>query len=201
MDLGFVEPVYDDQITEGPISSLQHEEVIEEESLTTKLGIVFNASSKENGSLLLNDSLSTGPNLTQDLLGVLMRYLKHRITLLANIEKSFPQVVIHEKHRDALRFSWTMGSSNRPTTFSPTRNHFGFASSSFILPVCIQILLEWYRATYPETTEAICRSYYADDVATGASSEEEAERLYREMEEIFAYGSFNLRKGSRTRRN
>ena len=194
LDLGFIEPVQDDRKHNGPVSYLPHREVIKEDSLTTKLRIVFDASAKENRSLSLNDALHSGPNLTHDLLGVLMRFRIQKVALLADIEKSFPQVIIHERHRDALRFLWDPTETGEPKTFRLTRNYFGFASSSFILAICIQILLKWHEEKYPETTRSIKRSYYVDDLATGEATVAAAARLYKQTKEIFAHGSFNLRK-------
>ena len=194
LNLNFIESVKGEQNVDKPVSYLPHREVIKEESLTTKLRIVFDASAKEKGALSLNETLHSGPNLTQDLLGVLLRFRNHRIVLLADVEKSFPQVIIQKKHRNALRFLWDPDGSGNPKTFRLTRNYFGFASSSFVLAASILILIEWHRSTYPEITKAIEKSYYVDDLATGAASKEEAETVYRQTKEIFAEGSFNLRK-------
>ena len=194
LDLKFVEPVHNTHTPRGPVSYLPHKEVLKEHSLTTKLRIFFDASAKEKGSMSLNETLQTGPNLTEDLLAVLIRFRTQRVVLLADIEKSFPQIIIREEHRDALRFLWDMDGSGKPQTFRLTRNYFGFASSSFVLAACVRKLLQWHESKYPETVDGIRENYYVDDVATGASSDEKATKLYHEAKEIFAYGSFNLRK-------
>ena len=138
----FVEQVQENQATNDIVSYLPHKQVIKEDSLTTKLRIVFDASAKERGSLSLNEALHTGPNLTEDLLAVLIRFRMQRVVLLADIEKSFPQIVIREEHRDALRFLWNNDASGKPQTFRLTRNYFGFASSSFVLAACVRTLLQ-----------------------------------------------------------
>ncbi|XP_003748672.1 uncharacterized protein LOC100907340 [Galendromus occidentalis] len=60
LDLNFIEPVDENQRPVGPVSYLPHREVVKEESLTTKLRIVFDASAKEKGFLSLNDTLHQG---------------------------------------------------------------------------------------------------------------------------------------------
>ncbi|XP_028968437.1 uncharacterized protein LOC114828435 [Galendromus occidentalis] len=125
-----------------------------------------------------------------------MRFRTQSITLLADIEKSFPQIIIEEKDRDALRFLWDLDNSGHPRTFRLTRNYFGFASSSFILAACIQTLIKWHEPAYPETARLIRENHYVDDVATGAANEKEAMEIYKQTKEIFAHGSFNLRKWS-----
>ena len=194
LDLKFAEQVDEREQPRGPVSYLPHKHVVKEESLTTKLRIVFDASAKEKGLLSLNETLHTGPNWTQDMLAVLIRFRTQQIVLLADIEKSFPQIIIREHHRDALRFLWDADGSGRPQTFRLTRNYFGLASSSFILAACVRTLLHWFQEKYPDTVNAVKENYYVDDLATGAPSEEDAMRIYQQTKEIFAHGSFNLRK-------
>ncbi|XP_003742088.1 uncharacterized protein LOC100899321 [Galendromus occidentalis] len=194
LDSKFIEPVPEGQQPSSLTSYLPHKEVIKQESLKTKLRIVFDASAKEKGCLSLNDTLHTGPNLTQDMLAVLMRFRTKKVVLLADVEKSFPQIVIREAHRGTLRFLWRAKGSQEPQVFRLTRNYFGFASSSFILAICTRTLLRWHKSKNPETVAAIERSYYVDDLATGADSDDQAIRLYQQAKEIFRYGSFNLRK-------
>ena len=51
--------------------------------------------------------------------------------------------------------------------------------------------------TGPKLIERLINSFYVDDVVTGASTEEEAFRLYTDSKKILSKGAFNLRK-SRT---
>ena len=194
MELGFVERVDSNHKPDGPVSYIPHKAVTKEESLTTKLRIVFDASAKEKGSLSLNETLHSGPNLTQEILAVIMRFRTQPVALLADIEKSFPQMVVRERCRDAMRFLWRLDGGEEPQVFRLTRNYFGFASSSFILASCIRTLLEWFEPNYPETVATVRRNYYVDDLAIGAPSEQQAIELYTQAKEIFSHGSFNLRK-------
>eukprot|EP00111_Clytia_hemisphaerica_P016251 TCONS_00048058-protein len=67
--------------------------------------MVFDAASNiKNQSL--NSSLSTGPDLLNSLLGVLLRFRKHKIAIVADIEKMFYVVRLKPKDTDSLRFLW-----------------------------------------------------------------------------------------------
>lgn len=81
---------------------MPHQLVIKE-SRTTKLRVAFDASSRSHRSKSLNDNLESGPNLNADLVGLLLNFRKHKIALVADIEKAFLQIVINKKDRDALR--------------------------------------------------------------------------------------------------
>lgn len=53
---------------------LPHHCVIKESSATTKLRVVFDASSKTTEGVSLNDILMVGPVLQQDLFSILLRF-------------------------------------------------------------------------------------------------------------------------------
>lgn len=69
-----------------------HKEVIKEDSLTTKLRIVFDASSFGPGQLYLNECLSKGINLNLEVLELLLRFRTHRIGMTADIQKAFLRI-------------------------------------------------------------------------------------------------------------
>jgi len=54
----------------------------------------------------LKDVLMTGPDLNNSLLGVLLRFRKNRVAVLADIEMMFYSFEVHKEHRNYLRFLW-----------------------------------------------------------------------------------------------
>ena len=70
-----------------------------------KVRIVFNCASNFAG-VSLNDKVSSGPDLTNKLLGVLQRFRLHPVAMMSDIEAMFHQVVVVPQHRDVLRFLW-----------------------------------------------------------------------------------------------
>ena len=63
--------------------------------------VVYDCAAKYKGTSL-NDSLIRGP----DLIGVLMRFRKERVVLVADVEATFHQVYVKPSYVDALRFLW-----------------------------------------------------------------------------------------------
>ena len=65
-----------------------------------KIRVVFDCSVKFKGTSL-NDHLLSGPDLTNNLIGVLCRF-----TITCGLEKMFHQFVVCKEDRDYLRFLW-----------------------------------------------------------------------------------------------
>lgn len=78
---------------------LPHHAVLREDKVTTKLRVVFDASSHEDGSPSLNDCLLTGPNLNPDLMSVLIKFRLHEVAYMADIKKAFLQTSLSERDR------------------------------------------------------------------------------------------------------
>ncbi|XP_064470244.1 uncharacterized protein LOC135384997 [Ornithodoros turicata] len=157
---------------------MPHHAVIRESSSTTKLRVVFDASSHESDARSLNDNLESGPNLNSDLVALLLNFRKYRVALVADIEKAFLQISINDNDRDALRFLWlqetpTPGHPLPDTvTFRMTRVPFRTTSSPFLLAATLQHHIETMEATYPSTCQLLRISLYVDDLLVGASDEE-----------------------------
>ena len=106
--LGFIEKVNDLNQHEGILHYMPHFPVFKKDSATTKMRIAYaDASARmSTKALSLNDCLHTGPNLMQDLTGILLKFRTHRITFTADIEKAFLQIELNHQDRDATRFLW-----------------------------------------------------------------------------------------------
>ncbi|XP_061165100.1 uncharacterized protein LOC133174074 [Saccostrea echinata] len=70
-----------------------------------KIRVVFDSSAKFEGKSL-NDILLTGPDLTNSLLGVLVRFRREKVALIGDIEQMFYCFKVCEPHRNFLHFLW-----------------------------------------------------------------------------------------------
>ncbi|XP_058837501.1 uncharacterized protein LOC131693595 [Topomyia yanbarensis] len=91
LSLGHMEKI---PLAEVPIAAdkcfyLPHHAVWKEDSTTTKLRVVFDASSKSASGVALNDRLLVGPNVNEPLFNVLARWRTYRIAFTADIEKMY----------------------------------------------------------------------------------------------------------------
>ena len=67
--------------------------------------VVFNCPVTYGGTSL-NEQLLQGPDMTNCLSGVLLRWRKERVALMADIEKMFYQVRVPQEDTDVLRYLW-----------------------------------------------------------------------------------------------
>ncbi|XP_064470266.1 uncharacterized protein LOC135385019 [Ornithodoros turicata] len=201
-NLGHAEVVDTDAESKGPVYYMPHSAVIREDRATTKVRVVFDASSHAPQCPSLNECLDKGVNLNPDTLQLLIRFRSFKIALTADIEKAFLQVQVREKDRDVFRYIWFeqqpdcgtyVGDSEGLQTLRMARVPFGATSSPFLLSATIQHHLNGIDGNLKATAEKLRKSFYVDDLVTGVDSEE-ARKLYEDAMLIMKAAGMNLRK-------
>ena len=193
IDLGHLEKVPDDQLDNPRNFYLPHHCVTNEDSSTTKLRVVFDASAKTTTGYSLNDCLFVGPKCQDDLFNISIRFRMFKIAMSADVAKMYRQVELSLEDRELHRILWRKNPTEPILTYRMTRVTYGVASSSFH---AVRSLLDC--AKFPNTPEmvkeAIERVFYVDDILTGAKNLEEAKLLQTGLIETLKQGQFDLRK-------
>ena len=83
-----------------------------------KVCVVFDCSVKYRGTSL-NNQLISGPDLTNQLVGVLTRFREEQVAFIADVETMFNQVRVPEGQRSLLRFLWWENGDIR----NPIKDH------------------------------------------------------------------------------
>ena len=132
---------------------------------TTKIRVVFDCSAKHKGESL-NDHLLQGPDLTNALVGVLVRMHQEPIAFMCDIEQMFHQFKVNEEHRNFLRFLWwEKGNCElEPVEYRMSVHPFGAVSS----PGCANFGLRQTANDNEsqfgsEAATFIRRDFYVDD--------------------------------------
>ena len=134
LDASYIEKIPAD---ETPQSYLPHRGVVKASSATTKLRIVYDASTKSEGKLSLNEALEKGPNLLPMLWGTLLRFRLGRVGVVGDLEKAFLQIVLREDERNVCCFLW-QHLDGTIVIYRLTRVFFGATSSPFLLQVTLK---------------------------------------------------------------
>jgi hypothetical protein len=187
---GIIEEVPCSDTSTFPIFYLPHRPVIKESSTSTKIRPVFDASAKGPNSVSLNDCLEAGPPLIPCLVEVLLRFRRWKIALTADLTKAFLQVGLQRKDQDVHRFLWEQGGIVRKMRF--LRVTFGNKASPFLLNATIKHHLTKYPTSV--AVQELAQNLYVDDWLTGANTEEEVHKMFREAMDIMDQAGMCLSK-------
>ncbi|XP_070527728.1 uncharacterized protein [Cardiocondyla obscurior] len=85
---------------------IPHHPVVKADSATTRLRVVFNASSRSESGLSLNDLLHAGPKLQTELPAILLQWRQFRFVYTADIAKMFRQILVDKRDLDHQCILW-----------------------------------------------------------------------------------------------
>jgi hypothetical protein len=196
IDKGYAEeaPVMTDE-KHGKVWYLPHHR-IHNPKKPEKVRIVFDCSARYHNQTL-NENLLQGPDLTNNLIGVLCRFRKDPVAFTCDIENMFHQVKVKESDRDLLRFLWWEGGdvTKEPKEFRMTVHLFGATSS----PGCANFALKAAadKGDTPEYEDAanfIRNDFYVDDGLKSVESPKEAANLIRKAQQLCKESGFHLHK-------
>jgi len=192
-DLGHMVKV-DDSNTNAYTYYMPHHGVLKENSLTTKLRVVFDASAPSSTNISLNDLQMIGPTIQSDLLSIVLRFRTYPYVMSADITMMYRQVLMTTEHCPLQRIVWRHNPTDPIQTFELKTVTYGIASSSFLAIRCLFELAKENETSYPRIAQIIRESMYVDDVLCGAHSVQEASRIAGDLKRILKSGGFELRK-------
>ena len=159
-----------------------------------KIRVVFDAAAEFKG-VSLNQQLLTGPDLLQELPGILVRFREKPVAIAGDIEQMFLQVRIQSEDRPALSFLWRNMESNRPPdTYEMTKAIFGAKCSPAIASYALRQTMEGCAHTEQWDSNELAKQFYMDDYVASEESPESASHLLHTVTALAASGGFRLRK-------
>lgn len=196
LDKGYAELVPAGEITVNPDYTwyLPHHPVFNPNK-PEKVRIVFDCAAIYD-STSLNSEVLQGPDLTNKLLGILLRFRQGQVAIMADIEAMFHQIKVTPQHRDALRFLWwTEGDlSRRPCVYRMTVHPFGGVWSPSCAAYALQRALMDKQREYPEVHKHAKENFYVDDLLLSVNAAHEASTLSRHLRVVLAAKGFRLTK-------
>jgi len=192
ISLGIIELVNRQDEPQGPVRYLPHHPVIKLKEGARKIRIVFDASSKDEDGISLNDIMLSGPPLNPEICELLIKFRMNEVGLIGDVEKAFLQLVIDFSQRDLTRFFWSDERGNIQT-WRFQRVLFGAKGSPFLLAASIGQHLKTYNF-WKETCDTLATNIYVDDVVTSHQSREEASQFLERAVIIMKEIGMNLSK-------
>ena len=192
---GYAEPVPEDTShNAGNMWYIPHHGVYH--PTKKKLRVVYDCAAEYHGTSL-NKHLLQGPDMTNSLLGVLLRFRQQPVALVADIEAMFHQVKVNEEDRDMLRFLWwSDGDVKKPLQDYRMTSHIFGATSS---PACANYALKKTAADNKhdfdvEVIDTLENNFYVDDCLKATMSETKAASLAQDLISVCQKGGFHLTK-------
>ena len=194
---GYAEKIPNGQQEEGKVGHIwriPHHGVRHPKKNTIRC--VFNCAHEFMGESL-NKHLLQGPDLTNNLVGVLCRFRKEPVAFTCDIESMFYQVKVAEDDRDYLRFLWWEkgDTSKAPIEYRMTVHLFGAVSS----PGCANFALKKTAEDNKDqfgtaAAQFVQQDFYVDDGLKSCQSVKEAKDLIVSVKEMCKRGGFKLHK-------
>ena len=162
-----------------------------------KVRVVLDCSARFEGTAL-NDRLLQGPDLTNSLIGVLVRFRQEPLAFMGDIESMFYQVRIPEHQRNFVRFLWWPDGniSQDLAEYEMNVHIFGAVSS----PSCSNFGLRRAADDYEykigkESADVLRRNFYVDDCLRSDKTVDVAIKRMHSVIDAFAInGGFHLTK-------
>ncbi|XP_070141654.1 uncharacterized protein [Drosophila kikkawai] len=171
---------------------LPHHAVLKPESTTTKVRVVFNASSPSANGSSLNDILYAGPVLQSDLTIQILKWRYFRFVFNADIGKMYRQIWVDPQHTPFQRILFR-NSNGELRDYELKTVTFGVNCAPFLAIRVLQKLADDEKSRYPQASHIIRHFMYVDDVLAGADSKIEAKVAIRELQGALGSAGFPLR--------
>ncbi|XP_075170487.1 uncharacterized protein LOC142242854 [Haematobia irritans] len=189
-ELGHMSPV-DENAISHPNYYIPHHCVLRPQSVSTKLRVVFDASSSQ---LSLNDIMMVGPTIQNQLLITLLRFRCHRYGLTADIEKMYRQVLIHPDDRHLQLILWRDNSTNPIKTYTLNTVTYGTVSAPYLAIRSLHYAAEQFPNIHECGKAVVTKDFYVDDMITAADDLHTLQLIKKEVTEILTHSNFSLSK-------
>ena len=196
LDEGHAEqvPFHDSSSAPNKIWYLPHHPVLNPKK-PEKVRIVFDCAAVHK-SMSLNSQVMQGPNLNNNLMGVLLRFRQERVAVMADIKSMFHQVLVTPEHRDALRFLWWTNEqmSGAPEIYRMKVHLFGGVWSPSCAAYALQRTFQDHGGQLHEDIRKTNRNFYVDDLLLSVESPSKATIVIHRLRQLLQKGGLRLTK-------
>lgn len=177
-----------------PAVYLPHHAVVKEESETTKVRPVFDASHRGSNNVALNDELLVGPQLQEDMRSLVMRWRLKKIAFVADIQKMYRQILVSNEDADYQRIVWRNSPNEPVKEYRLLRVTFGTACAPYLAVKTLHQVANDEGENHPVAADTIRKDFYMDDLMSGQDTVPEAVVVAKDVKAILERGGFTLQK-------
>ncbi|KAK3735147.1 hypothetical protein QZH41_001892 [Actinostola sp. cb2023] len=161
-----------------------------------KVRVVYDAAA-ECGGVSLNSLLLPGPDLTNSLIGILLRFRESPVAFMADVEQMFYSFSVQENHRNYLKFLWYQ--DNNPgkdiVEYRMKVHIFGSTSSPAVATYGLRKTAEVEKASFgADAADLVNINFYVDDALKSVPTEEDAVDLLHRTQSMLSTANLRLQK-------
>ncbi|XP_015761459.1 PREDICTED: uncharacterized protein LOC107340608 [Acropora digitifera] len=179
----------------GPVWYLPHHPVMNPNK-PDKVRVVADCAARYDGVCLIS-TLLQGPDLANNLIGVLTLFRQEPLAVMADIEGMFHQVYVNPKDCNALRFLWWLGNdlNSDPAEHQMLMHLFGPTSSPSCANFGLRRTADDNQDVFSkEVIDTVRRNFYVDDCLKSVRDEVKAIPLVPDLSKLLSKGGFRLTK-------
>ena len=195
-EFNFARKLSKEEITnhKGPVHYIAHHEVVRPEKKSTPvIRIVFNSSASYQGHKL-DDYWFKGPDLLNNLFGVVLRFRENEVAISGDISKMYHRVLIPKEDQDVHRFLWrNLETDREPDVYAKTVLTFGDKPAPAMAQIVLRKTAEEARETNPEAAKTLLENSYVDDICDSVPNVEKAQKLTTDVDNVLASGGFKVK--------
>ncbi|XP_029673054.1 uncharacterized protein LOC115241432 [Formica exsecta] len=173
---------------------LPHHEVIRESSSTTRLRVVFNASSVTSNGTSLNDHLHAGPKLQTDLMSVILQWRRHKYVYSSDIAKMYRQILVNPRDINYQRILWKATPSEPLIDYQLLTVTYGMSCAPFLALCVLKQLVIDEGQYFPLAIPILRDNIYVDDLLFGTDDTTRIRQARDQLNLMLKRGGFVLRK-------
>ena len=161
-----------------------------------KIRVVFDISAEYKGTCL-SKKLLPGPDLTNQITGVLLRFREEHVRVMGDIEAMFHQVKVPDTQCSFLKFLCCKDSdiSKGIIDYEMTAHVFGGSTSASCSNFALRKTPMDNEELYGKDVATILeRNFYVDDMSKSFLTVEEVITVIQQVKDLCSNGGFNLKK-------
>ncbi|XP_036329773.1 uncharacterized protein LOC118741907 [Rhagoletis pomonella] len=173
---------------------LPHHAVRKEESTTTKVRVVFNASCPTANGVSLNDVIHPGPVLQNDLTILILRWRFFRYVFNSDIEKMYRQILLNPDDTKYQRIIFRTSPTEPIRLYELKTVTFGVNCAPYLAIRTLLQLADDVQNSHPIASDILRKYMYVDDVLAGGHTIEAAIKAKDDITGVLQSAGFPLRK-------
>lgn len=178
----------------NPKYFLPHHCVVREESVSTKLRVVFDASCKSSTGYSLNDLCLKGYQVQPELYDILCSFRTFSYVLTADIEKMFRQIRVNPAHALLQNILWRDSPDMSLKNIQLDTVTYGTNCAPFLASRTLHEIATQNNSLYPLASDALLSHTYMDDILYSCNDLIQLQIAYSQLTQLLKGYNFHLHK-------